>query len=90
MKLSVYDGDQLTAEKAFTHYTGELNLASGGVMGLTIYECAAESLAVHPATKPFPEHAVIDFIGLTDKDCRNKSKSLQKKAVQRGWLYRAS
>lgn len=89
-KLSVYDGDQITADKAFTHYTTSLSLASVGVMGLLIAECNAESLAVHPAPEPFPEHAIIDFSGLNDKECRSKSKKLQAKAVHRGWLYRAS
>ena len=89
-KLSVYDGDQITADKSWKHYTAELNLASVGVMGLTISECAAESLTVYPAPHPFPEHVVIDFTRLTDKDRRNKSKKLQTKAFQRGWLYRAS
>jgi len=89
-KLSVYDGDQITAENAFQHYTNHLNLSSIGVMGLTVAECKAESLHVCEDPTPFREHALIDFSGLTDKDCRNKSKKLQAKAVQRGWLHRAS
>ena len=89
-KLSVYDGDQITAENAFQHYINDLNLSSVGVMGLTVSECAEESLTVLPDPAPFAEHAVIDFSGLSDKDCRNKSKKLQSKAVHRGWLHRAS
>jgi hypothetical protein len=89
-KLSVYDGDQITAENAFKHYFNQLKLASLGVMGLTVSECAAESLAVCSDPDPFPEHATIDFSGLTDKECRNKSKKLHSKAVLRGWLHRAS
>lgn len=89
-KLSVYDGTLITAENAFQHYVKELSLSSVGVMGLTVAECAAVSLALCSDPEPFPEHAVIDFSGLTDKDCRNKSKKLQVKAVLRGWLYRAS
>ena len=38
-KLSVYDGDQITAENAFQHYINDLNLSSVGVMGLTVSEC---------------------------------------------------
>jgi len=89
-KLSVYDGDQITPENSFKHYVHELSLSSVGVMGLTVAECAAESLAVCSDPVHFPEHAIIDFSELTDKDCRNKSKKLQSKAVQRGWLHRAS
>ena len=89
-QLSVYDGDLISSEKAWVHYTVELGHASGGVMGLSVAECAAESHAVRSAPEPFPEHAVIDFAELTDKECRNRSKKLQCKAVERGWLYRAS
>lgn len=89
-KLSVYDGDQITSEYAFQHYINDLKLSSVGVMGLTVSECVAESLAVRSDPEPFQEHAVIDFSGLSDKDCRNKSKKLQSKAVHRGWLHRAS
>jgi len=89
-KLSVYDGDMITAALAWKHYTEKLSLASVGVMGLKVSECVAESLPVVRDTKPFPEHAVIDFSGLTDKECRSKSKKLQSKAVQRDWLYRAA
>jgi hypothetical protein len=89
-KLSVYDGDQIAAEDAWRHYTQQLDLASVGVMGLSISDCMAESLAVKADPEPFPEHAVIDFSGLGDKDSRRKSKKLQAKAVRRGWLHRAS
>lgn len=88
--LSVYDGDLISSEKAWGHYTGELGLASVGVMGLTVSECAAESLPVRSDPVRFPEHAVIDFASLTDKECRNKSKRLQSKAIKRDWLYRAN
>ena len=84
--LSVYDGDMITPDFAWKHYTEELALASVGVMGLKVSECNVESLSVDPDAKPFPEHAVIDFTGLTDKECRAKSKKLQSKAVQRDWL----
>jgi hypothetical protein len=89
-KLSVYDGDLIAPENAFQHYVNQLCLASDGVMGLTVAECTTVSLAVCSDPEPFPEHALIDFSGLPDKDCRTKSKILRMKAVQRGWLHRAS
>ena len=89
-QLSVYDGDLISCEKAWSHYTTELGHASVGVMGLSVAECKAESLAVRSAPEPFPEHAVIDFAGLSDKECRSKAKKLQSKAVERDWLYRAN
>lgn len=88
-KLSVYDGDLITPEASFLHYTGALRLASTGTTGLSVDECLAEELQVFPDPEPFPEHAIIDFTGLTDGQCRTKSKKLQAKAQVRGWLYRS-
>lgn len=88
-KLSVYDGDQITAEASWVHYTTELQLESAGTMALAVAECQAENLPARSAPEPFPEHAVIDFDGLTDRQCRAKSKKLQGKAQVRGWLYQA-
>lgn len=86
-KLSVYDGDQITPEAAWTHYTTQLRLASVGRVAVSVAECEAENLPARPDPRPFPEHAVIDFTGLSDGQCRSKSKRLQAKALVRGWLY---
>lgn len=86
-KLSVYDGDLISPEKAWHHYTGALELTSVGIMGLTRDECHAEELKVDSDPVPFPEHAVVDFSGLSDSQCRAKSKRLQAKARERDWLY---
>ncbi|MEQ9588012.1 MAG: hypothetical protein RJS97_08670 [Parvibaculaceae bacterium] len=88
-KLSVYDGDQISAEQSYRHYTQEGSLVSVGVMGLQVAECTAQSIPVVPDPDPFPEHALIDFTGLNDNQCRKKGKKLQAKAVARGWLHRA-
>lgn len=89
-KLSVYDGDTIEAEASWIHYTTELQLASVGTMAITVDECTAEGFAVASDPEPFPEHAVVDFTGLTDKECYKKSKKLQAKAIGRGWLYQAT
>jgi hypothetical protein len=89
-KLSVYDGDQITAEDSWSHYTTKLGFASIGTVAVTVDECAAENLPVQPDPKPFPEHAVIDFTGLSDGQCRTKSKKLQAKAIARGWLFQST
>lgn len=88
-KLSVYDGDQIGAEASWLHYTTQLQLKSIGTMAVMIAECAAENLPAQADPKPFPEHAVIDFSELTDKECRARSKRLQAKALARGWLHQA-
>lgn len=82
--LSVYDGDLIAAEAAFTHYTTELRHASIGVMAVTVSECADEGLPARADPEPFPEHAVIDFTSLTDGQREKKSKKLKAKAEGRG------
>ena len=87
-KLSVYDGDLISPELSWKHYTEKLQFASAGVQGLAVSECNAESLKVYSDTaESFAEHAVIDFGKFTDKECRKISKQLQAKAAERGWLY---
>jgi hypothetical protein len=87
-KLSVYDGDQITAEASFTHYTTVWNLKSVGTMAVTVDECFAESLTASPdPLEDCPPHAVIDFTGLSTGQCEKKAKKLNTKAEQRGWLH---
>lgn len=88
-KLSVYDGDQIAAETSWVHYTTQLKLVSVGTVAVSVAECYAESLPARADPKPILEHAVIDFTGLTDGQCRSKSKKLQAKALVRGWLHQA-
>ena len=38
-RLSVYDGDQVTAHRAWSHYTGDLGFTSIGVLAVTVSEC---------------------------------------------------
>ena len=86
--LSVYNGDLITAESSYAHYTTELKFVSGGTMAVTCGECRAEALTARPDPKPFPEHAVIDFEGLSDAQCEKKGKKLRVKAQARDWVYR--
>ena len=88
-KLSVYDGDQITAEASWLHYTTQLQHKSVGTLAVTVAECTEENLPSLPDPDPFPEHAVIDFTGLAEKKCYTKSKKLQAKAQARGWLHQA-
>jgi len=89
-KLSCYDGDQIEAEASFVHYTVTWQLASAGTMALTVDECSVEGLPSHPdPLGDCPEHTVVDFTGLSDKECYRKSKKLQAKAHDRGWQYQA-
>lgn len=87
--LSVYDGDQITAEQSFVHYTNQLGYESVGVMAVTVGECAAEELPVQPDPTPFPEHIVINFAGFNTNQIEKKSKKLKARAEDRGWQYQA-
>ncbi|MGL4423294.1 MAG: hypothetical protein ACRCZF_21720 [Gemmataceae bacterium] len=88
--LSVYDGDQITPEDSFLHYTTVWKLESVGTMAVTVDDCLAENLtAVPDPLEDCPQHALIHFIGLTPGQCEKKSKKLKAKAEQRGWLHQA-
>lgn len=87
-RLSVYDGDRITAEAAWSHYTEQLRFASVGVLAVTCGECQQQALAVVPDPQRFPEHAVIGFAGLSRADLRRKAQHLRAAAVQRGWQHR--
>ena len=88
-RLSVYDGDLMTAEKAWSHYTSALGHASIGVMGLLVSECTKANVPAASDPAPFPEHCVIDFTQLTtNKEAENAAKLLKRAANARGWLHR--
>lgn len=86
-RLSVYDGDQITAEDAWRHYVHTLNNASAGVMAVTVAECRDHDLRPEHDPDPFPQHAVIDFSGLSKKCIRSAAKKLAACADRRGWQY---
>lgn len=85
-QLSAYDGDQITAVKAWEHYTGILGLSSTGV--LAVGECQGLSLLVNPDSSRFAEHVLIDFTPYTENEIKRKAKQLKALAECRGWQYR--
>lgn len=86
-KLSVYDGDKITPDQAFRHYTEDLKGSSEGVLGVTKEECDAESLPVVEDYATHPYHVLIDFSGNSNNACRKISERLREAAVKRGWLF---
>jgi len=87
-KLSVYDGDQITAEDSWRHYTTKIGYSSAGVIAVTVAECHAQELQVVPDPLSFPEHVVIDFQSFGRRQVERKAKVLRANAEQRGWQYR--
>lgn len=84
-KLSVYDGDQISADASLEHFVNTLGLRSVGVLSVAVHECSTLELPCAADPLPFPEHAVIDFAGLTEKQTKKKGKQLRALAVDRGW-----
>ena len=87
-RLSVYDGDQITAEAAWRHYTQAQHRRSVGVMSVTRRECRDTGLRVIGDGTPFPEHAVIEFSGLSRNETKTAAVVLAAAARRRGWQYR--
>jgi hypothetical protein len=87
--LSVYDGDLITAEAAWKHFTQMLKHVSTGVYALTMAECKSTGLPARPDTNPFPEHAVVDFTAYGSNQIDKKAKLLRLYAVARGWQFQA-
>lgn len=86
-QVSVYDGEQITPEAAWQHYTNASRLKSVGVKAVTVNECEEHELCVVPDPKAFPEHVLIDFGELSKNQMEKKAKKLTRLAVERGWLY---
>jgi hypothetical protein len=85
--LSTYDGDRVSAADSWTHFTGQENCRSCGVMAVTNAECVGQSLAVIPDGLLFPEHVSVDFSAYEKTDIEKKAKVLSRMAHARGWLH---
>ncbi len=89
-QLSVHDGDRISAEASYHHYTVDLGYSSAGVWGVNCAEVANTSLTSHPdPITNSPAHAYIDFGQRVDKESRKLAKKLKAFAVARGCLHEA-
>jgi hypothetical protein len=89
-RLSAYDGDMISPEPAWKHYTEEWGNASAGVLAVSMEECTALDLQVRSDPAPFAEHAVIDFGHRAGTAVEKAAKYLRSRAVTRDWLFRVS
>ena len=88
-KLSVYDGDQFSAQSSWIHFATEINCKSKGVLGLIVCECKINNLSVKRDDDLFQGHVTVDFSYYEkNEDIRRLSRELRRMAVQRGWLYK--
>lgn len=86
--LSAYDGNLITAERSWEHYTNRLDRQSVGVVAVTVQECKEKELSVTPDPSDFPEHVLIDFSGKSRNQIDRIAKHLKEVSIQRGWQYR--
>ena len=87
-KLSVYDGEQFSAEESWKHFATNTNGNSVGVLAVTVNECSSQNLRVVPDNNAFQGHALIDFSSLGKNQTRIKSRILTEDAIRRGWQYK--
>ena len=88
-QMSVYDGDQITAEASWHHYTRSPDKSQpSGVLSVTVSEFSAEELSACPDPCTFAEHVLIDFREFGTKQIKRKSANIRDLAVDRGWQYR--
>ncbi|OOV35186.1 hypothetical protein BO91_00565 [Candidatus Synechococcus spongiarum LMB bulk10E] len=88
-QMSVYDGDQITAAKAWRHYTNDPSRSDpSGVLAITHEECDQQCLPVCPDPDTFPEHVLVDFQKFSVTQIKKKSQVLRNAAEKRGWQYR--
>ena len=85
--ISTYDGEQMTAEASWKHYTGQLGNESVGVLAVTLAECQVNSLPVIPDPALFQEHVLIDLRGFSRQRTKDLAKKLTQCARDRGWQY---
>lgn len=84
-RLSFDDGDQISAQAAWSRYTDERGLHSVGVLAVTVQECESENLDVIPDGVPDPEHISVNFAGKTNGQRKTISKHLRDFAMASGW-----
>lgn len=88
-QISVYDGQKVSAESAWSHYSDKLGLESVGVMAVTETACDSESISVVADPRDgHKAHALLDFGSLTQRAVKEAAKSLATKANAYGWCYR--
>jgi hypothetical protein len=86
--VSVYDGDQISAEDAWRHYTEVQKLDSVGVLAVTVDECKCQALSIVADPAPYPEHVLIKFDNkLSNSAVKSKALCLKVAAETRGWQY---
>jgi hypothetical protein len=88
-ELSVDDGDLVTAQESYRHYTQDLGNASDSVWAVTKTEADTTGAPASPAPLPDnPAHARLDFNSIPEKHWRKTAKRLKEHALTHGCQFR--
>ena len=85
--LSTYDGDMMSPEETYRHYTEELGNESAGVYGITCDETEEQGLEIVEDRTPYKEHVSVSFQGISSNGRRSKSRRLASYAMNRGCMH---
>ena len=87
-KLSVANGDKLSAQDSYEKHTLNGN-KSVGVMSVLGNKCETVELPYNEDNNPYDGHSHIDFSSCKSRsDVKDKAKKLKAFAMARGWLYK--
>ncbi|MDA3939235.1 MAG: hypothetical protein PF693_07995 [Spirochaetia bacterium] len=86
-KLSLYDGDMVSAEESWKHFTIEQGLSSIGCLAVSVEECSNQDLNIESDPLTFPAHVLVDFEKHSGNQIEKKAKKLRHSALERGWQF---
>lgn len=87
-RMSAYDGDQISPEDAYRHYTEILRKQSHSVWALAKQEADGNGAPASANPLPdFPSHATIDFSQTPASSWRRVAKRLKALAIERGCQF---
>jgi hypothetical protein len=82
LKLLVYDGDMISPDDAFGHYTQKLQLWTYDVLVVMHEECADHQLQVNPDSETFAGLVLIDFSGLIKSQVKTRPSISEAKHIR--------
>ncbi len=88
-RLSVDNGDLISAEASFLQFQTNPNCRSAGVMAFTCGECGQLALEIDEDGVPYESHCSVKFDPFSNSEIEKKAKFLSHFAQQRGWLHEA-
>lgn len=86
-ELSAYNGNLVSAEEAYQHFTQELGRPSIGVLAVSEEECAELGIEVHYDGSGFPAHVSLRFPAMSRRATRRIARDLVDLAMARGWQH---